>query len=44
MKRSKKIFLFIALIFLLIMAAIAWDFSRRTEFRKFRPAAEEVRN
>ncbi len=40
MKRSKKIFLFIALIFLLILAIIVWDFSRKTEFRRGRPAQE----
>lgn len=32
MNRSKKIFLVIAAIFLLIMIMIGWDISRRTTF------------
>jgi hypothetical protein len=39
MQRTKKIFLLISLLFLLILALIVWDFSRKTEFR--RPPLEE---
>ena len=41
MNRSKKLFLIISLIFLLLLALITWDFSRKTEFRKFGPRQEQ---
>lgn len=41
MTRSKKIFLFISIIFLLLLAIVVWDFSRKTEFRKMGPPQKE---
>lgn len=43
MKRSRKLFLFVALLFLLILIWIVWDFSRRTEFRRPGNPQEEQR-
>ncbi|WP_224999200.1 hypothetical protein [Cesiribacter sp. SM1] len=37
MNRSKKLFLLITIIFLLLLAFVVWDFSRKTEFRRPRP-------
>lgn len=36
-----KIFLFIALIFLILLAFVVWDFSRKTEFRRMRTPEEQ---
>ena len=41
MNRSKKIFLVITIIFLLLLAIVVWDFSRKTEFRRFKPEQEQ---
>ena len=42
MQRSKKIFLLISLIFLLLLALVVWDFSRKTEFRRFPDEEQET--
>jgi hypothetical protein len=34
MNRSKKLFLLITIVFLLLLAYVVWDFSRKTEFRR----------
>lgn len=41
MNRSKKLFLIVTLIFLVLLALLVWDFSRRTEFREFGPQQEK---
>ncbi|EMR01371.1 hypothetical protein [Cesiribacter andamanensis] len=43
MKRNKKFFLIISLLFLLLLAWIVWDFSRRSEFRRPAQPQEEQR-
>lgn len=40
MKKSKKIFLVVALIFILLVLVIAYDISQRTTFPGQKPATE----
>ncbi len=41
MKRSKKIFLIIAIIFLIIILAVSYDISRKTTFPGSKPQLKE---
>jgi flagellar biogenesis protein FliO len=43
MKQSRKLFLFIALIFALLLIWVVWDFSRRTEMRRPAKPTDEQR-
>jgi preprotein translocase subunit SecG len=41
MKNSKKVFIFLAIIFFIILLFLSWDISRRTTFPGSRPQLKE---